>query len=88
MRWGKFEIYCANCGRVIDFNGGWRESLSKLVNCGEACNSELSLKYARMIMRKDNPPLKVLQDTPSQSPYTALDTASVPADPSLPSDDS
>ena len=58
MKWGVIKLFCPICGIRILYNGnipsialhskefGWV--------CGEKCYKEAELKYARMILGKDD----------------------------------
>lgn len=49
----KLEIYCAACGKLINFESAWRDSLSNTKICGKQCLEKIQLGYAKMILRKE-----------------------------------
>lgn len=47
------KIYCAACGKLIDFRWAWRDSLSQTKICNRECLTKIQQEYAKMILRKE-----------------------------------
>jgi hypothetical protein len=60
MRWGIIHLFCPICGQALRLNGDrlytamHHKEFGML--CGKACFDEAELKYARMILGKDEEP--------------------------------
>lgn len=47
------KIYCAACGKQIDFAAAWRDSLSQTKICDKQCLEKIQNDYSRMILRRE-----------------------------------
>jgi hypothetical protein len=47
-------IYCANCGSTIDYGKHWHNLAVRAPVCGKKCNDELSIKYYKMMVARNN----------------------------------
>lgn len=48
------KIYCAACGKPIDFESAWRDSLSQTKICDKQCLEKIQKDYAKLILRKES----------------------------------
>lgn len=46
----RMKIFCAACGKQIDFHAAWRDSLSQTKICDKKCLEKIQDDYAKMIL--------------------------------------
>lgn len=47
------KIFCAACGKLIEYEAAWRDSLSQTKICDKNCLEKIQRDYALMILRKE-----------------------------------
>ncbi len=48
-----FNIFCAGCGKEMQYGEHWREPLSKSLVCGKVCLDKVQMAYASAIVGKN-----------------------------------
>jgi hypothetical protein len=50
-----FKVFCAGCGREMEYRHAWWESLSKVPVCGEECLGTVQKGYVHGLLKRANP---------------------------------